>query len=127
RIERGRVLVTARSSIHDARTERSVVTGIAEVVPAEVAVDPRLAVEVDMTRFDAGDLLRNRKVRKDREVDRHHLARVTLGGLEEVTTTADGFAARVRGHLAWHDRSIEVVARGNGRLDGHGFQASATF
>jgi polyisoprenoid-binding protein YceI len=127
RIERGRVVVMARSSIHDTRTVWSALGGSAEADPAELTASARLEVEVDMTSFDAGDFLKNRKLRKDLELERHPTARFTLTGLEAVAAAADGFTATARGTLAWRGRSLELAAAGRGRIDRAGFTATARF
>lgn len=127
RIERGRVVVMARSSIHDTRTVWDRVSGGATATPGDLAAGATLDLEVDMTAFDAGDFLKNRKIKKDLELDRHGRARFTLTALEDVTAQGGGFAARARGRLAWHGKEIEVVADGRGTLDGDGFTATARF
>jgi hypothetical protein len=147
-IERGRLVVTARSSVHDTKTVWDRVSGTAEADPADLATGASLAVAVDMTSFDAGDFLKNRKLRKDLELERHGPARFALAGLDDVQVAtygsppmqtsgdlrraigggaAGGFTARARGQLVWRGRSLDVVAAGSGRIDAAGFTASARF
>jgi polyisoprenoid-binding protein YceI len=126
RIASGRVTTTARSSVHDTRTVWARLSGS---VDADAAALERatLALEVDMASFDAGDFLKNRKLKKDLDVARHPTARFTLRALEDVRPRGDGFAARARGVLAWRGREVEVVAEGEGRLGADGFRATARF
>src|SRR6185436_19770620 len=72
RITAGALTVQARSRVHDTTTVWSKVTGEVDADPETLASAGATArFEVDMTAFDAGDFLRNRKLRKDFELERH--------------------------------------------------------
>lgn len=121
------VVVEARSSIHDTRTRWSGVAGTIEADPGDLAA-ASAALTVDMTRHDAGDFLRNRKLRKDLQVDRYPTARFRLVRLRDVNRRADGsFAATADGAIAWHDREVEVSAAGEGTVTADRIAATARF
>jgi polyisoprenoid-binding protein YceI len=124
-----RVLVRARSSIHDTETRWSALSGTIDADPDDLAGGAVAAeIAVDMTRHDAGDFLRNRKLRKDLEVDRFPEARFRLAGLRDVVARGGGsFAAAADGAIAWHGREVAVVAAGEGAFAGDELRASARF
>lgn len=121
------VVVEARSSIHDTHTRWSGVAGTIEADPADLAA-ATAALTVDMTRHDAGDFLRNRKLRKDLHVDRYPTARFRLARLRDVADRGAGsFAATADGVIAWHDREVEVTAAGEGTVTADRIAATARF
>jgi polyisoprenoid-binding protein YceI len=121
------VVVEARSSIHDTRTRWSGVAGTIEADPAELAA-ATAELTVDMTRHDAGDFLRNRKLRKDLHVDRYPTARFRLVRLRDVADRGGGsFAATADGVIAWHDREVEIAAAGEGAVTADRIAATARF
>lgn len=123
-----RVVVSARSSIHDTRTVWDTVGGTIELDPADPAAGARATLTVDMRRHDAGDFLRNRKVKKDLEVDRYPEARFVLDALEDVVREGDTrFRARARGVLEWHGRTVKVEAQGEAELGGGTLRATGRF
>lgn len=128
RIESGRVVVSARSSIHDTRTVWDSLAGSVTTDPADLAAGAAADLTVDMTRYDAGDFLRNRKVKKDLEVDKHPIARFRLDVLREVSESGPGrFTARAEGTIDWRGRSLPVTATGEGTLDDTTLRATARF
>jgi hypothetical protein len=131
RVTSGTLTVQARSRIHDTNTVWNKVTGEIVADPATLAdVGPtgtRADFEVDMTAFDAGDFLKNRKLRKDFALEAHPLARFSLTGLEGVVRSGSTFTATARGMLEWRGRRIELVLAGRGMLDDMRVEATATF
>jgi polyisoprenoid-binding protein YceI len=122
-----RVVTRARSSIHDTTTRWGKVTGTIDVDPDRIE-SARARFEVDMTDFDAGDFLKNRKLKKDLATAEHPLARFELSAVEDVERRPDGsFAARGRGHLSWRGREVEVVAAGSGQIGPDRLEATARF
>lgn len=120
--------VQARSTIHDTKTVWSAVTGDVTADPATLATTGATAVfDVDMTQFDAGDFLRNRKLRKDFDMDAHPRATFTLTGLREVVGEAGKFRAKADGVLSWRGREVTLVVNGEGTLDGARLAATGTF
>lgn len=123
-----RVVVRARSSIHDTETRWTGVGGSIEAEPADLAAGAAADVLVDMTRHDAGDFLRNRKLRKDLEVERYPQARFRLARLHDVADRGGGvFTARAEGSIAWHGREVAVSAAGEGSVAGDELRATARF
>ncbi len=129
RIERGRVVSTARSSIHDTRTEWSTLAGTIEADPTTLtAGEAKAEIAVDMRAFDAGDFLKNRKLKKDLGVERHPEARFSLRGLRDVVDRGGGrFDAIADGEIAWRGRTAAIEARGSGTLDAVSLEATARF
>jgi polyisoprenoid-binding protein YceI len=131
RVTDGTLTVKARSSVHDTTTVWNRLSG-------EITADPETLAtagatgrfEVDMTAFDAGDFLKNRKLRKDFELERYPRATFTLRAVRDVTrATAGGaaFSATAEGTLDWRGRQVVLVLRGQGTLDAMSVAASATF
>jgi hypothetical protein len=87
----------------------------------------RATFEVDMTAFDAGDFLKNRKLRKDFDLERHAAARFELSRLADVVRRDATFTATAAGVLSWRGKRVELVLAGRGTLDGMHLEASATF
>jgi polyisoprenoid-binding protein YceI len=121
--------VQARSTIHDTKTVWSVVTGDVTADPATLATTgATAALDVDMREFDAGDFLRNRKIRKDFDMDAHPKATFTLTGLRDVVGGDGGkFRAKADGVLKWRGREVALVVDGEGTLDGTKLAATGKF
>lgn len=123
-----RLTVRARSSIHDTDTRFDGVTGTIDADPGRLIHDgARAEIEVDMTSADAGDWLKNRKLRKDLDLASHPRARFTLDALEGLEHEGARFRARARGTLAWRGRQVEVLATGDGAVDEAAIDATARF
>ena len=128
RVTAGKLTVRARSRIHDTTTVWDRITGDVEADPETLASDGAAAsFQVDMTSFDAGDWLRNRKLRKDFDLEAHPSARFTLRALRDVRRDGPTFTATAEGVLAWRGKELPLVLAGKGRLDAAGLEASATF
>lgn len=124
-----RVETRARSSIHDTTTRWGALRGEIEATPESLAAEgARARFTVDMSDFDAGDWLKNRKLKKDLELDRHPEAVFELDALEEVEQREDGtYTARARGRIRWREREAEVVIDGSARLDESSLEARGRF
>jgi hypothetical protein len=83
--------------------------------------------EVDMTAFDAGDFLKNRKLRKDFDLDGHPRAEFELTALRSVVRTEATFTATALGALLWRGKRVELTLAGRGTLDAMRVEARATF
>lgn len=133
RVTSGTLTVQARSRVHDTTTVWNKVTGeiVADPVTlTEVGPDAtRARFEVDMTAFDAGDFLKNRKLRKDFAMEAHPWASFLLTGLDGVVRSGSGatFTATARGTLEWRGKRVELVLAGRGTLDDMRVEASAAF
>ncbi|HEU4612499.1 MAG TPA: YceI family protein, partial [Kofleriaceae bacterium] len=82
---------------------------------------------VDMTKFDAGDFLKNRKLRKDYDMDAHPTATFTLTRVSEVVRDGAKFTAKAEGTLDWRGKQISLVLSGQGTLDDKRVEARGTF
>jgi polyisoprenoid-binding protein YceI len=123
-----RVVVRARSNIHDTDTSWTALSGTIDADPADLAANAAADVTVDMTQYDAGDFLRNRKLRKDLSVDRHREARYRLIRLHDVVDRGGGrFTAGADGTVSWHGREVPVALAGEGVIAGDQLRATARF
>ena len=130
RVAAGSVLtVKARSRIHDTTTVWDTIAGTVEVDPETVATTSAATVDiaVDMTKFDAGDFLKNRKLRKDFDLEAHPRATFSLTGLEGVTRDGAKLAATARGILRWRGKEVPLTIQGTGTLDARSLHVRASF
>lgn len=124
----GKVVVRARSRIHDTTTTWAKLAGTVGVDPAGPAAGCEAAITVDMRELDAGDRLKNWKLRSDLEPDKHPEARFTLRALEDVKQLGDDrFRAVAVGTIEWRGRSATIRAEGTGRITAAQVDAEATF
>jgi polyisoprenoid-binding protein YceI len=126
RVDAGKLTVKAHSSVHDTTTVWSKVTGDVDADP-EAIETARAVFAVDMTAFDAGDWLKNRKLRKDFALDDHPRATFTLTRVSEVKRDGGKFTAKAEGELAWRGKAVSLVLAGEGTLDATRVAARATF
>jgi hypothetical protein len=133
RVTGGTLTVKARSRIHDTTTVWTRITGEIVADPEALAlgdVGPggtSARFEVDMTAFDAGDFLKNRKLRKDFDLDGHPRAEFELTALRSVVRTEATFTATAIGALLWRGKRVELTLAGRGTVDAMRVEASATF
>jgi polyisoprenoid-binding protein YceI len=128
RVTSGTLTVRARSRIHDTTTVWNKIAGEIEADPETLATAGASArFDVDMTAFDAGDFLRNRKLRNDFALADHPTARFALTGVRDVVRQGATFTATATGVLEWRGRKRELVLAGQGKLDEMRVSASATF
>jgi polyisoprenoid-binding protein YceI len=126
-VQRGLVEVKARSAIHDTVTRWSRVGGVIRFD----ADDPGAAhaeIEVDMRSFDAGDRLKNWKLKSDLDPDSHPTAQFVLGRLDQVHEEVAGrFVAGGVGQLQWRGKRVDIAVRGKATVDRMSIEASASF
>jgi polyisoprenoid-binding protein YceI len=128
RVVGGELRVQARSKVHDTTTIWSKLGGSADADAETLATAGATAVfDVDMTAFDAGDWLKNRKLRKDFDLDAHPTATFTLTGLSEIVRDGPTFTAKAAGELRWRGKTVRLVLAGQGKLDAMSLEAQATF
>jgi len=128
RVTSGTLTVQARSRLHDTTTVWNKLGGDVDADPETLATAGAIArFEVDMTAFDAGDFLKNRKLRSDFDLARHPKASFELTRLRDVARDADTFTALAEGVLGWRDRKVELALSGRGTLDAMEISATATF
>jgi len=123
-----KITVRARSRIHDTNTVWDRVTGDVEAAAETLATDgARARFAVDMTSFDAGDWLRNRKLKGDFELDRHPQATFEVTKVRDVVRDGDRFTAVADGTLRWRGKEVALSVTGTGNLDGRVIRASGSF
>ena len=128
RVDSGKLTVKARSTIHDTTTVWDKVSGEVAAEPETLTTAGAHAVfTIDMTAFDAGDWLKNRKLRKDFALDDHPRATFTLIQLTTVVRDGAAFTATAEGTLRWRGKEVVLVLAGRGTLDAACVTATATF
>ncbi|HVV86458.1 MAG TPA: YceI family protein [Kofleriaceae bacterium] len=120
--------VTARSKVHDTSTVWDTIAGDAEADAATLATAGATGrFTVDMTRFDAGDWLKNRKLKGDFELDKHPRAEFELREVRGVVAEGDRFRATARGVLRWRGKEVELEIAGEGALGPDKLEATGRF
>lgn len=120
--------VKARSKLHDTTTVWDGITGTVDADPATIeTTGAKVAIAVDMTTFDAGDFLKNRKLRKDFELEAHPQATFELTALENVQRRGAELTATARGTLRWRGREVALAITGSGVLDEARLDVKARF
>ena len=120
--------VKARSNVHDTVTVWNKVTGTltADIETLSTA-GASASASVDMTDFDAGDWLKNRKLRKDYDMDAHPRATFELTDLRNVVHHGQAFTAVAAGVLGWRGKQVNVTIAGKGTLTATTFDATGAF
>ena len=126
RVETGKLTVKARSSLHDTTTVWSKITGEVDA-DADAIESARATFTVDMTAFDAGDFLKNRKLRKDFALEDHPRATFELERVSDVRRDGAKFTAKAAGQLRWRGKTVPLELAGEGTLDAQRLAARATF
>ena len=80
-----------------------------------------------MTSFDAGDWLKNRKLRKDFDLEGHPTATFRLERVSDVVRDGTKFEAKAEGQLQWRGKTVPLKLTGRGSLDADHLTASASF
>ena len=128
RVTGGTLTVQARSRVHDTTTVWSQIAGDIEADPDTLATAGATAkLTVDMTAFDAGDFLKNRKLRKDFDLAGHPTATFELRAVKDVVRQGASFTAIAEGVLGWRGKQVPLVLKGRGTLDAMSVSANATF
>ncbi|MCA9676680.1 MAG: YceI family protein [Kofleriaceae bacterium] len=123
-----KLLVKASSSIHDTTTTWDGVTGEVDADPDTLATaGAKATFTVDMTRFDAGDWLKNRKLKKDFDLEGNPRATFELTAVKDVVRDGAQFTASAEGVLRWRGKEVPLVIAGRGTLDDRGLAATGTF
>jgi polyisoprenoid-binding protein YceI len=122
----GKLTVKARSSVHDTTTVWDKITGDVEADPDAIEA-ATASFSVDMTSFDAGDWLKNRKLRKDFDLEGHPTATFRLERVSNVVRAGAAFEAKAEGQLQWRGKTVPLKLAGKGSLDADRLTASASF
>ena len=128
RVASGSLTVQARSTIHNTTTVWSRITGeITADADTLATAGAEASFAVDMTAFDAGDFLKNRKLRSDFDLARYPTASFVLRAVRDVVRDGSSFTATAEGVLGWRGREVGLVLAGRGTLDAMAVSATATF
>lgn len=128
RVDSGKLTVKARSKLHDTTTVWSKVSGSIDADADTLATKGATAVfTVDMTAFDAGDWLKNKKLKSDFELDKHPTATFELRAVRDVVRDGPTFTATAEGAIKWRGKEALVELKGQGKLDDVSVLAQATF
>jgi polyisoprenoid-binding protein YceI len=125
-----RVQVKARSKIHDTTTVWDRVQGDVEATPDTLATaGAKARFTVDMTQFDAGDWIKNRKIRSDFDMDGNPEAIFELRTVRDVKRqpNSDRFTATADGTLRWRGREVTLTIQGQGTMTATSIDATGTF
>lgn len=123
-----RLRVQARSKIHDTSTTFSRIGGEVQADPAALTGAATAArFTVAMAEFDAGDWLKNRKLKGDLQLDRWPEASFELRELRDVVEADGGFTATAVGLLRYRGRELEIAIAGRGRIDAQRIEATGRF
>ncbi len=122
-----KLLVTARSSVHNTEITWTGITGTVDADVGEDAGAMSASIDVDMTTADAGDWLKNRKMRKDMKFDDYPKASFSLSSVDIRSQDRESMAASIHGTLSWRGKSIAVTATGEGTLGASELIATGSF
>ena len=125
-VRSGTLTVKARSRVHDTTTVWDKITGTVDA-DANAIENAKATFSVDMTKFDAGDFLKNRKLRKDFAMDENPTATFTLTRVSDVVRDGQKFTAKAEGTLAWRGKQVVLTLSGQGTLDEKHVEAKGTF
>ena len=126
RVDAGKLTVQARSKLHDTTTVWDKVSGDVEA-DANAIEAARATFAVDMTSFDAGDWLKNRKLKKDFDMEAHPKATFELRSVKDVVRDGAKFTATAEGVLRWRGKEVVLTLAGRGTVDDVRVEATATF
>jgi YceI-like domain len=123
-----KVAVTARSSVHDTTTVFSKVSGAVTLdVDTLLGEGGATNVAVNMTVYDTGDWLKNRKLRSDYDMDKHPTASFELLAIKDVVRNGTQFSASAEGNVVWRGKKVAVTLRGKGEIGGGKLSATGSF
>jgi polyisoprenoid-binding protein YceI len=122
----GTVTVSARSNIHDSRAVWHKLTGQVNADPHALEA-ATATLSVDMAAFDAGDWLKNRRIRNDFDVERNPTATFQLTRVTDVKRDGNRFEATATGTLTWRGAEIPLTVAGKGVVDAQRLEAAASF
>ena len=126
KVATGKLTVKAHSSVHDTTTVWSKLDGDVDADPDAIEA-ARALFRVDMTAFDAGDWLKNRKLRKDFAMEEHPTATFELQRVSDVQRDGTKFSAKADGVLRWRGKDVPLSLHGTGTLDATRVSARASF
>ena len=126
--QRSRIVVRARSSIHDSHTTWDSMEGSFELDPNALECGVSGSFRVDMMSYDAGDWLKNRKLKKDFDLARYPTASFEVNQLRDIERAPDGrFSATAEGIVQWRGNQVAVTVAGQGTVTPIRVEARGSF
>jgi polyisoprenoid-binding protein YceI len=127
RVQRGVVEVKARSSLHDTVTKFSKLDGTIDF-DADNTAAARADLALDMRIFDAGDRLKNWKLKDEIAPDQYPTATFTLARFADIHEMIAGkFTATALGQLKYRGKMPEIRVKGEATVDRRTIEAKASF
>ncbi len=123
-----RLEVNATSNIHDTSSTFSNVTGelTADAATVETA-GATGSFRVDMSVFDAGDFLKNRKLKKELDAKKYPEATFQMSSLENVAKDGDQFRGTAKGTLSYRGKELAVEIAGEGTMSDAELRVKGSF
>ncbi len=132
------MVVKARSSIHDTTCVWSELSGTVDFDP-DKPDGAAAEITVDMRVFDAGDRIKNWKLKGDLQPDKHPKAVFRLARLEGVErggaggggagggAAGESFSAKAVGSIDWRGKKAEISATGSATATPAKIEAKCSF
>ncbi len=124
--KKSKLVVMARSKVHDTKL---VWTGVTGSIDADLSdlVATTSDITVDMSTGDAGDWVKNRKLRKELDFDKNPSASFALESIGDLQHTGDSVSATLNGKLSWRGKTIDVSVQTQGTLNESSLVVSGKF
>lgn len=120
------LVVMARSKVHDTKLVWTGITGSIDATPGHLLAT-KSDVRVDMTTGDAGDWIKNRKLRKELNFNENPSASFALGSISDLEQDGDKVSATLAGKLSWRGETINVSVQTQGTLTESELSVSGKF
>jgi len=127
KVQRGHVEVKARAPGHDTVARFSKLDGTIDFDPDNPQAG-RAELALDMRHLDAGDKLKNWKLKTDLEPDTYPTASFTLARFQDIhEVTAGQFTATALGQLRYRDKMPMIHVKGLAAVDRRSIDARTSF
>lgn len=120
------LVVSARSSVHDTDTRWHGIEGTIDAAVDDMGAT-QATITVDMRTADAGDWLKNRKIRKDMNFEKYPEASFVVGSVSILQEQDAKVEATICGTLSWRGKSVAIEAKGSGSLTDNELTATGQF
>lgn len=124
--KQSKLVVMARSRVHDTELVWTGVSGSIDAEPSNL-LGTKSDIRVDMTTGDAGDWVKNRKLRKELDFDKNPSASFSLVSISELKQEGDKVSATLAGTLSWRSKTIDVSVQTQGTLNEGELSVSGKF
>ena len=124
--KKSKLVVMARSKVHDTTLVWTGVRGSIEADLSDLSAT-RSDITVDMSTGDAGDWVKNRKLRKELNFEKNPSASFALESIGDLQHTGDSVSATLKGKLSWRGKTIDVSVQTQGTLNESSLVVSGKF